>query len=50
MSVAETMPTWHNPPNDKDNISWITHLSVLLYEKASFSYVALAQHEFQYEK
>jgi len=45
-SIAETMPTWHNPPDAKDSISWKQHLKVLLYEKACLSYAALAEHEF----
>ncbi|VVC32394.1 Hypothetical protein CINCED_3A025206 [Cinara cedri] len=45
-SFAETMPTWHNPPDAKDSISWKKHLRVLLCEKACLSYAALAEHEF----
>lgn len=45
-SIAETMPTWHNPPDAEDSVSWKHHLKVLLYEKACLSYAALAEHEF----
>lgn len=40
------MPTWHNPPDAKDSVSWKLHLRVLLYEKACLSYAALAEYEF----
>lgn len=40
------MPTWHNPPDAKDSVSWKLHLHVLLYEKACLAYAALAEYEF----
>ncbi|KAL4111775.1 hypothetical protein QTP88_015664 [Uroleucon formosanum] len=49
-SIAETMPTWHNPPDAKDSDSWKQHLRVLLYEKACLSYAALAEYEFTCNK
>lgn len=49
-SIAETMPTWHNPPDAKDSDSWKQHLRVLLYEKACLSYATLAEHEFTCNK
>ncbi|XP_050421584.1 erythroid differentiation-related factor 1 [Adelges cooleyi] len=45
-SIAETLPTWHNPPDAKDSVSWKRHLRVLLYEKAFLSYATLAEYDF----
>lgn len=40
------MPTWRNPPDAKDSVSWKRHLKVLLYEKACLSFAVLAEYEF----
>lgn len=42
---SQTLPTWQAPKKD-DNQSWQTHLKILLYEKASLSYVVLAEKEY----
>lgn len=49
-SIAEIMPSWHNPPDPNDMNTWILHLRVLFYEKACFSYATLAEHEYTCQK
>lgn len=49
-SIAETMPTWLNPPDVKDIVSWKLKIRVLLYKKACLSYIALAEHDLTNDK
>lgn len=42
---SQTLPTWQAPQKD-DNQSWSAHLKILLYEKASLTFVVLAENEY----
>uniref|UniRef100_A0A2S2PJZ7 Erythroid differentiation-related factor 1 n=1 Tax=Schizaphis graminum TaxID=13262 RepID=A0A2S2PJZ7_SCHGA len=49
-SVAEIMPSWHNPPNPQDNDFWKQRLNILFYQKACLVYDILAKYYLAHKK